>query len=427
MSDTKYLFQRGEIWWMSKSIPASLRQVMGMDRLRTSLHTSDLKLARHHRNIILTDLEQASSDASGGFLRRYLLALRVAQEKTQDSIQGFLDAKQLDIDIAREQGVEDFTKVAGFIDYAAHLEASGKPRDPVFGYTLETCLEEWQQSTYAKGLADKTLYNYKQSVQEFGPDKVLSDVRRSEVVEFVDQLKDRVGYSRRVHILAALSTLWQYGWDRDRFEANEANPFKGIKHGSKSDQSRYEYIDDEQLAAVLNRMKPVDHLPALACRLMGLRISEVWLAEYVVIDNVECVRTGVKTKAGKNRIVPIHPLIRNDLVAALRGERKFAFSDDAENPSDTYSKKFGRLKKALGYPRTISCHSCRVAFITDAKNNLKSTTGDLDTNTKVAWVAGHELGRSTQTDHYHRGYPVEVLQEVVNSVSFDLGLLTFRE
>jgi len=53
--DTRYLFQRDQIWWIKVAVPRTLRGVLGYD-LRRSLQTRDLEVARESRWKILEEL-----------------------------------------------------------------------------------------------------------------------------------------------------------------------------------------------------------------------------------------------------------------------------------------------------------------------------------------------------------------------------------
>jgi sulfide dehydrogenase subunit beta len=53
--DTRYLFRRGDVWWVKIAVPPTLRSELGYD-LRRSLHTHDLEEARIARDLIVPEL-----------------------------------------------------------------------------------------------------------------------------------------------------------------------------------------------------------------------------------------------------------------------------------------------------------------------------------------------------------------------------------
>ena len=57
MQDTKYLFQRNQIWWVKVAVPRTLREVLGYD-LRRSLQTADLDEARRAREPVVREFRE---------------------------------------------------------------------------------------------------------------------------------------------------------------------------------------------------------------------------------------------------------------------------------------------------------------------------------------------------------------------------------
>ncbi len=68
--DTRYLFRRGDVWWVKIAVPPTLRCELGYD-LRRSLHTSDLEEARIARDVIVPELRDEIAAARERHDRRY--------------------------------------------------------------------------------------------------------------------------------------------------------------------------------------------------------------------------------------------------------------------------------------------------------------------------------------------------------------------
>lgn len=410
--DTRYLFKRGSNWWIRKRVPRALVETVGTRMLQASLGTSDMGRAVALRDILLREWEQASI---GAVSARYRSALMSVKGKEQGALERLVESIQDSIDIERSTGSDAFDHVPGYLQYMAAKEVLTGDRDPEYAYTLSDALGDYSETKEYKALASKTQASYGLSVKRWrawSQEHRLEYITRGEAVRWVDSLKETYSYSRRVHLIAPLAVMHEWAKDRELISEDKANPWRAIKHGSKNQSKVYTYMPDVLLIDILKTMSDIDRLPAFVCRLMGTRIEEVYTARYEVFDGVECIRTGVKTEAGKDRLVPIHSAIKTQVVDWLQGRKVLSGS----KTSQAYSKKFGYAKRGLGVDdRSLSLHSCRVAFITDAKNSVTST-GDLDTNTKVAWVVGHQADRATQTDQYHRGYPIEALVEIVESV-----------
>ncbi len=56
-TDTRYLFKRGNTWWVKISVPPSLRSQLGYD-LRRSLRTRDLREAQEARGLVVPELRE---------------------------------------------------------------------------------------------------------------------------------------------------------------------------------------------------------------------------------------------------------------------------------------------------------------------------------------------------------------------------------
>lgn len=88
------------------------------------------------------------------------------------------------------------------------------------------------------------------------------------------------------------------------------------------------------------------------------------------------IKGGMKTDAGKNRFVPIHPKIRPLIELQYNkakefGNGKLFFDTRGRNSNvmtyDKYSYRFEKVIKYLGFKSQYTTHSCRVTFITLAK------------------------------------------------------------
>lgn len=62
MSDTKYLFKRGNTWWVKVSVPPGLRETLGYD-LRRSLRTQSLTTAQETRGAVVHEMREQIAQA----------------------------------------------------------------------------------------------------------------------------------------------------------------------------------------------------------------------------------------------------------------------------------------------------------------------------------------------------------------------------
>jgi len=57
VSDSKYLFKRGQTWWVKVAVPRTLRDTLGRD-FRRSLHTDDLAAAQAIRQPVVDEFHR---------------------------------------------------------------------------------------------------------------------------------------------------------------------------------------------------------------------------------------------------------------------------------------------------------------------------------------------------------------------------------
>ena len=118
------------------------------------------------------------------------------------------------------------------------------------------------------------------------------------------------------------------------------------------------------------------------------------------------VKGGMKTSAGKNRLVPIHPLV-SSIVEKYYKEAKSVGSDylfnDVNNKFgiglsyDQYLSRFNKVMNALHFRTEITPHYTRHTFITKAKSR------EVNMNEYVLKIiVGHNVGDLTEHVYTHR-------------------------
>lgn len=110
-------------------------------------------------------------------------------------------------------------------------------------------------------------------------------------------------------------------------------------------------------------------------------------------ENGGYLQGGLKTEAGKNRIVPVHPKIRHYLDAwlARHGETIICDSRGRAIPPDRYREYFKAIAEQIGAPDATP-HWCRHTFAT----RLHASGADPLT---TKWLLGHST-KADITSHY---------------------------
>ena len=137
----------------------------------------------------------------------------------------------------------------------------------------------------------------------------------------------------------------------------------------------------------------------------GFRISEMLT---IKIDDVDLdqltIKGGIKTKAGKNRIVPIHPRIEGFVRARVKQGNKFLFSYNGKKMSSTqYYTIWNDLMEQLKMHHTP--HECRHTF----RSRLDSANAN---KRCIDLLMGH-----TSKDVGERVYTHKTLDELRNTIN----------
>lgn len=148
-----------------------------------------------------------------------------------------------------------------------------------------------------------------------------------------------------------------------------------------------------------------------AGELVQLKVSDVDL------DN-DFIRGGIKTSAGKNRLVPIHSLVK-PIVAkyyneAIKIGSVYLFNDTSKKKGiglsyDQYLTRFNKVIKTLGFRSEISPHYTRHTFITMAKARGVNMNDNI-----LKLIVGHEIGDLTEHVYTHR--ELEDLKEEIEII-----------
>lgn len=128
------------------------------------------------------------------------------------------------------------------------------------------------------------------------------------------------------------------------------------------------------------------------------------------IENVDLeqnfIKGGIKTTAGKNRLVPIHPLVKpivekyyNEAVSV---NSEYLFNDITKKKGiglsyDQYLSRFSNAMKLLKFRLDITPHYTRHTFISKAKSRQVNMNEYV-----LKLIVGHEIGDLTEHVYTHR-------------------------
>ena len=231
-------------------------------------------------------------------------------------------------------------------------------------YTLQQVYDLWSARKYAKAGA-ASVYSYQASWSRLSclADKKMRRITIDDLQRIIDaDAKDGLSKSSISNDKLLMKALYKFAMERD-IVAKDYSAF--VEMPSVGPKYEKGVLTDLQLAQI--EKMAATGVPWADTVLMlcytGFRVSE-FLAltpfSYDVENN--CLRGGMKTEAGKNRVVPIHPKIAPYLSARLSkgGDTIITVNGKPANVT-TFRKYFKELMEQIGAP-SATPHWCRHTF-----------------------------------------------------------------
>ena len=296
--------------------------------------------------------------------------------------------------------------------------------------TFSECYEKWTEDYFQKitPSAKRTVesaYKYCSSLY----DMRMKDIRTYHLKGCMDDgyIIPEVGKDKGKKRFASANTksrmksmfnlLFDYALEHEITVANYARNFSldddTLKEKEKNKKKKIPFTNDEIKTLWDNSNFGFTDM-ILIQLYSGWRPQELAILKISDVDlNNDIIIGGLKTEAGKNRSVPIHPLIK-DLVKkrydeAIKLDSEYLFNDINSQTGinmtyDKYRKRFMKVMEKC--KMNHSPHECRHTFITIAKSN------NMDEYI-LKMIVGHEIGDITEKVYTHR--TIEQLKNEMNN------------
>lgn len=218
-------------------------------------------------------------------------------------------------------------------------------------------------------------------------------------------LNAQVGDSTKSRIKSLFNMMYKYAVAHDIVEKDYASVM--FANGNPIKRSRTKEVVPFSQEEIFLLWDNLDNIAFADMILIGLysgwRPQELAILKVADIDiKAGTILGGLKTDAGKNRIVPIHPLIRplieNRMKEATAMQSEFLFNDanGQQGTYMTYDKYRKRFEKVMKYLKlTHRPHETRHTFITKAK------ACDVDEYI-LKLIVGHSIDDITEKVYTHR-------------------------
>jgi integrase len=229
--------------------------------------------------------------------------------------------------------------------------------------TLEALYYEWKEWKY-KTIGRKTVENYEiawKKIEELGDLKV-KQIRTAQLQRCIDN-HNHLSYSSLSKIRVLSVMLWDHANENDIVDKNYAKFIKLPKAEANSRDAFTEIELAKIEKAAFSGNETAETVLALCYT--GFRINELLgLTPFCYDSENKTLQGGLKTAAGKDRVVPIHPKIQRyvDVWAAKKGDYIFCSPKGKKLSDNNYRNKFYYpLLESLGV-RKLSPHCCRHTF-----------------------------------------------------------------
>ena len=279
----------------------------------------------------------------------------------------------------------------------------------LFNYTVRDVYEHWFKDKKLEDITPHTLDGYVNSWKKIShlADKRFLDLRFSDIYACVKHEKE-IGnsFSMRKRMKLFFSQLFQWAIAHELCNYNLA---LNVKLGKNESDFHRKHFSLEQIGCLFAH---VDEDPfveeVLMLILNGCRIREFLniKRQDIHMDQRYFIVTESKTKAGRNRMVPIHKKMMKYYRKRLRARSDYLIHDARGRQMEytVWAKKFSNLMKRFGW-EGLSPHSARHSLIT-----LLHSAGADETTSR--YITGHVIGDDIHT----RVYTHIIVQDIIKAI-----------
>ena len=301
--------------------------------------------------------------------------------------------------------------------YLALMEYHKSPHDQGQSITFSQLYERWSAKHFASLKSDSSRRTIEMAWSYCGElyDMPLRDIRARHLKSAIENGTYVVhGIPRkttpiiRERMKMLFNQLFDYAIEYELVDKNFARTFKISKDdrlaANEPEKEHMPYTDWEMETLWANR-EEYQYIDMILIQCYsGWRPQELCMLELQNINLVAgTMQGGMKTRAGIDRVVPIHsrilPLIERHYKDALALGSKYLFTcPDSNDPTMTYDKFYLRHKAIVQKLHLNSAHSChdgRKHFVTQAKKYQVDEFA-------IKYIVGHEISDITEKVYTQR-------------------------
>lgn len=254
--------------------------------------------------------------------------------------------------------------------YMALMENMKNPYERYKDLTVKEVYDEWSKE-YFQNISPRTYKNYELAIRKLKDihDVRIADIKFIQIKDQIYKIADTPRMAKHVRIL--LNLMFDYAVENEIVDKNYARLAK-IKLEPKESKIVHKAFTDDEMNVLIENISNFWVQYILFQCFTGMRPGEICdiKTENVDLDK-NIIIAGMKTKAGINRRIPIHPSIRGMVkrfyyhAKEISSEYLLVTKQDKVLNFATYRAAFKETCDRLGIPH-IS-HDPRKYFITQAK------------------------------------------------------------
>ncbi len=433
----RYIEEKNGSLYATLTIPKDLRVAIGKRKYQKCLETSSPNKAQIEANFLVKiwkkeiEIHRAALFKSGSnpLLTLLLDALNFKAELHSESLD---EETKTDLQLYLQNKIENLQTSQGIQvaeDFANIAYGHSTPLLPLY--------DEWISKLKADNYQAKTIDSYardaKLFIDHFG---TVEKVTNKSVGLWIVTLMDSGMTIKTIggRVIKGVRNFWGYLRDRKHITKEQFNLLLDVVPKEKktkvalSQAGWIAFSPQEAQRALLAIPAKDEQLNAVVLIGMytGMRIEEICslkVDDIKLIDGIQCFEiTNAKTLAG-DRVVPIH----SKLLPLIEKLLRVAKGDHFEAPKDTYlipeltfnkyanrsnavGKRFGRLKKSLGFSDKKVFHSIRSCVVTQLdRSGFRETS--------IAKLVGHENPNVT-IKRYSQGQDIPELSKMIMSLNY---------
>jgi len=229
--------------------------------------------------------------------------------------------------------------------------------------TFQEVFEKWSDSKFNK-TSKSNVNGYKAAykISESLHNIKFVDIRKLHMQQIIDKCDKGHGTLRKIKVL--FNQLFKYAMENDIVSKDYS---KFVELGKNEDESDRQPFTDAEIKLLWNNVDRMDYIDTILIMIYtGLRPGELVKVETKNIDiENRILRAGIKTAAGKNRIIPLNKKILQFVENRLKEGNEFLLSnkDGIQMSYFTYYDcKFKIIMEQLQLNHKP--HDCRHTFAT---------------------------------------------------------------